>query len=84
VELERAVADGHVKVTQPGRRAAGDHAEYFTAGGRILLTGGPPFLYDAEKGTTTGQRLTFYIHDDRLLVDGGDKSPTISRHRIVQ
>ncbi|MBZ5544828.1 MAG: LPS export ABC transporter periplasmic protein LptC [Acidobacteriia bacterium] len=84
MELERAVADGSVKVTQPGRRATGTHAEYFAAEGKIAMSGGPPALYDAEKGTTTGQRLTFYIHDDRLLVDGGDKSPTISRHRIVQ
>jgi lipopolysaccharide export system protein LptA len=84
VELERAVADGHVRVTQPGRHATGQHAEYFAADGRMLLTGGPPALYDAEKGMTTGRRLTFYIHDDRLLVDGGEKSPAISRHRVVQ
>jgi lipopolysaccharide export system protein LptA len=84
VELQRAVADGDVKVTQPGRRATGNHAEYFAAEGKIAMSGGPPTLYDAEKGSTTGQRLTFYIRDDRLLVDGGDESPTISRHRIVQ
>jgi lipopolysaccharide export system protein LptA len=84
VELERAVADGGVKVTQPERRASGQHAEYFAAQGKIVMSGGPPSLYDAEKGSTTGQRLTFYIRDDRLLVDGGDESPTISRHRIAQ
>lgn len=84
VELERAVADGGVKVTQPERRATGHHAEYFAAEGKIVMSGGPPSLYDAEKGSTTGQRLTFYIRDDRLLVDGGDESPTISRHRIAQ
>jgi lipopolysaccharide export system protein LptA len=84
LELQRAVADGSVRVTQPGRRATGNHAEYFAAEGKIAMSGGPPQLYDAEKGTTTGQRLTFYIRDDRLLVDGGDESPTISRHRIAQ
>ena len=84
MELQRAVADGSVRVTQPGRRATGHHAEYFAAEGKIVMSGGPPALYDAEKGTTTGQRLTFYIRDDRLLVDGGDESPTISRHRIAQ
>jgi lipopolysaccharide export system protein LptA len=84
VELERAVADGGVTVTQPGRRATGNHAEYFAAPGKIAMSGGPPTLYDAQKGSTSGQRLTFYIRDDRLLVDGGDESPTISRHRIVQ
>lgn len=83
-ELERAVADGHVRMTQPARRATGNHAEYFAQDGRMLLIGGPPTLYDVDKGFTTGQRLTFFLHDDRLLVDGGDESPTVSKHRIAQ
>jgi len=83
-ELERAIADGNVKVTQPGRRATGRHAEYFSRDGRIVLTGGPPALYDAEKGFTSGQSLTFYSHDDRLIISGGEESTTISRHRIGQ
>jgi lipopolysaccharide export system protein LptA len=83
-ELERAVAEGHVIVVQPMRRATGNRAEYFAREGKILLSGGPPTLYDAEKGFTSGQRLTFFIHDDRLRVDGGDESPTLSRHRIAQ
>jgi len=78
------VAEGQVRVVQPGRRAAGNRAEYFAGEGRIVLSGGPPSLYDAEKGFTTGQRLTFFIHDDTLRVDGGDESPTLSRHRIAQ
>lgn len=83
-EVERAVADGHVTVVQPARRASGEHAEYFAGPGKILLTGGPPTLYDAEKGFTTGQRLTFFIHDDTIFVDGGDESQTLSKHRIAQ
>ena len=83
-EVDRAVAEGHVRVIQPGRRASGDHAEYFAGPGKIVLTGGPPSLYDADKGFTTGQRLTFFIHDDRLFVDGGDESPTLSKHRVAQ
>lgn len=83
-ELEHAIAEGHVRVTQPARRAAGSHGEYYAKDGKIILTGGPPTLYDADKGFTTGQRLTFYIRDDRLQVDGGDESPTFSKHRIAQ
>ena len=83
-EMERAVAEGRVSVVQPGRRAAGEHAEYFAREGKIVLSGGTPSVYDAEKGFTTGRRLTFYIHDDRLRVDGGDESPSFSRHRIAQ
>jgi LPS export ABC transporter protein LptC/lipopolysaccharide transport protein LptA len=83
-EVDRAVADGHVRVVQPGRRAQGNHAEYFASTGKIVLTGGPPELYDAERGYTTGQRLTFFIRDDRLFVDGGDQSPSLSKHRVAQ
>ncbi len=83
-EIDRAVAAGHVKVRQPMRRATGDRAEYFASEGKILLTGGPPTLRDEQKGFTTGRRLTFFIRDDTLLVDGGDESPTVSKHRIAQ
>ena len=83
-EVERAVADGHVVVTQPGRRATGEHAEYYAGPGKIVLTGGPPTLYDEQMGFTTGQRLTFFIHDDRLIVDGGEHSPSITKHRVAQ
>lgn len=83
-KVERAVADGHVTVVQPMRRAHGEHAEYFAGPGKIVMTGGPPTLYDAEEGFTTGQRLTFMIRDDSLFVDGGEKSPTLSKRRAVQ
>lgn len=81
-EVERSVATGHVVVAQPGRRATGERAEYFASTGKIILTGGPPTLNDSEKGFTTGQRLTFFTHNDRILVDGGNNSPALSKHRV--
>jgi lipopolysaccharide export system protein LptA len=82
-EVDHAEADGHVKVTQPGRLGTGEHGEYYAGPGKIVLTGGPPILVDEKKGSTTGQRLTFFIHDDRLFVDGGDQSPSLSKHRVA-
>jgi len=82
-EVDHAEAQGHVKVTQPGRVGSGDQAEYFAGPGKIVLTGGPPTLVDEKKGSTTGQRLTFFIRDDRLFVDGGDQSPSLSKHRVA-
>jgi lipopolysaccharide export system protein LptA len=82
-QVDHAIADGHVVVVQPTRRATGEHADYVAKDDRVTITGGSPTVYDAEKGFTTGQRLTFYIHDDRLFVDGGDKSPTLSKHPIA-
>src|SRR5439155_26722077 len=83
-QIDHVVADGNVVATQPGRGAAGEHGEYFVAQEKVVLRGGSPTLYDEKRGSTTGRSLTFFIHDDRLLVDGGDKSPTFSRHRLTQ
>ncbi len=83
-EIERALATGNVTVVQPGRRATGDQAEYFAQGGKVILSGGPPTLYDSEKGFATGRQLTFFMHDDKVFLDGGDQSPTLSKHRIPQ
>ena len=83
-EVDHAVAEGKVKVVQPGRWATGEHADYFAGAGKIIVTGGPPILYDEQKGLTTGQRLTFFLHDDSLTVDGGDASPTLTKHRVAR
>jgi lipopolysaccharide export system protein LptA len=82
-EVERAMAEGHVVVIQPGRRATGEQGEYFAGPAKIVLTGGPPNIYDVEKGFTTGQRLTVFVHDDRLLVEGGDGAPSLTQHRVA-
>ena len=82
-EVDHAEAEGHVKVTQPGRVGTGEHGEYYAGPGKLVLTGGPPLLIDEEKGSTTGQRLTFFIRDDRLFVDGDDHSPSLSKHRVA-
>ncbi len=83
-EVDRAVAEGDVKITQPMRYAMGENAVYDAQAGKVVMTGGPPTVYDTEKGSMTGQRLTFYIHNDRLLVDGSANSPAVSKHRVAQ
>ena len=83
LELDRATAEGTVRITQPGRLATGRHAEYFAVPGKIVLTGGPPALVDAQQGYTTGRRLTFFLQGASLFVDGGDKLQTLSKRRIV-
>lgn len=83
-EVERAVAEGHVKIVQPMRYAKGENAVYDAQTGKVVMTGGPPTVYDTEKGSMTGQRLTFYIQSDRLLVEGKANSPVISRHLVAR
>jgi lipopolysaccharide export system protein LptA len=83
LQIDNVVADGHVILTEPGRRATGEHGTYFADSGRVVLRGGPPMLYDEQRGSTTGQSLTFFIHDDTLSVDGGDQSPALSKRRML-
>ncbi len=72
--LDKAIADGSVVIDQaaPGRTRTGisEHAEYYAADQKIVLTGGHPEMVDSVKGTTKGQELTYFANDDRLLVNG--------------
>jgi lipopolysaccharide transport protein LptA len=83
-QIERAVATGDVTVTQPTRRATGEHVEYFAGPGKVVMTGGPPTLYDQQNGFTTGRSLTFFIRDDSLFVDGGDESSTLTMRHLAR
>jgi lipopolysaccharide export system protein LptA len=81
--LDHAVADGSVKIVQttPQRTRTGtsEHAEYFTADSRVLLTGGSPELIDSIEGRTRGSKLTYFSNNDRLLVEGAQGQPVESK-----
>jgi hypothetical protein len=81
-QLTRAVATGGVTVWQQSRRGTAERADYSAGDGSFVLSGGNPTLFDADQGTTTGRKLTFFLADDRILVDSGEGTRTISRHRI--
>jgi len=82
--LDKIVASGQVVVTQPGRRASGDQLVYTSVDDKFVLTGGPPSIFDAERGKITGVSLTFYRHDDRVLVEGNVSSPTVTQTRVAR
>lgn len=83
-QLDRIVAQGNIVITQPARRATGDRLEYVAADDKFVLTGGPPCIFDAEHGKITGDSLTFFRRDDRVLVEGRETSPTTSRTRVAR
>lgn len=80
--LDKAFADGEVKIvhTEGPRTRVGtsDHAEYYTDDEKVLLDGGSPVLVDSLKGKTTGRQLTWFAHNDRLLVNGVESRPADS------
>jgi len=77
--IDKAYADGRVEIVQTGalrqRIGTGEHAEYYTEDGRLVLTGGDPLLKDSVRGDTRGAKLTYYTDDDRLVVDGDPQKP---------
>jgi lipopolysaccharide export system protein LptA len=81
-QLSRAVATGQVVVRQGQRRGTSERAEYTAAEGKFVLSGGRPTLYDASRGTTTGRQLTFFLANDKILVDSDSGSRTVTMHRV--
>jgi len=83
-QLDRMVALGDVIIQQPNRRAEGQQLVYTAAEDKFVLTGGPPSIFDAEHGKITGVSLTFFRHDDRVLVDGEASTPVVTQTRVAR
>ncbi len=75
--LNHAFGDGNVNIVQVAvdrkRVGTGEHAEYYTDEGKIVLTGGDPKMDDTLKGSTMADKLTYFTDDDRLIVEGTPK-----------
>jgi lipopolysaccharide export system protein LptA len=81
-QLERAVGQGAVDLQQPGRRAQGERLVYTAAESKYVLTGTKskfPTLADATHGTVTGDSLTFYSRDDRVVIGSATSQRTVTQ-----
>ena len=83
-QVDRIIAEDQVVITQPTRHATGERLVYTSADDKYVLTGGPPSIFDAERGKTTGDSLTFYRHDDSVLVEGRETSPAVTRTQVAR
>jgi lipopolysaccharide export system protein LptA len=83
-KVDHIVATRQVVIVQPGRRATGEQLVYTTADDKFVLTGGPPSIFDAERGKITGVSLTLFRHDGRVLVEGNNTSPTETQTRVAR
>jgi len=82
--LDHMAAEGSVIVRQPSRRAEGQKLVYTAADDKFVLTGGPPSIFDAERGKITGVSLTFFRADDRVLVEGKASTPVVTQTRVAK
>ena len=84
--IDHAIAQGQVVLQQPTRVARGEHLLYTADDGSFVLTGrpaSPPVVSDAAHGTVSGDSLTFYNRDDRVLVKSESSARTVT-HTSVQ
>jgi len=81
-QISSALGTGGVSVEQGARRATAERGEYSAAGGKFVMSGGNPVIYDASEGTTTGRQLTFFLADDTIIVDSESGSRTLTKHRV--
>ena len=81
-KISRAVGTGGVEVVQEDKRGTAERGVYTAENDRFVLSGGTPTLYDEEGGKTTGRELTFNIADDTIIVDSGNGTRTLTRHRV--
>jgi len=81
-KISRAVGTGGVEVAQGDKRGTADRGVYTADDDKFVLSGGTPTLYDEDGGKTTGRELTFNIADDTIIVDSGNGSRTLTRHRV--
>jgi lipopolysaccharide export system protein LptA len=83
-QLDHMVAQTNVLVIQPTRRAEGQNLLYTASDDKFVLTGGPPSIFDAERGKITGVSLTFFRGDDRVLVEGKVSTPVVTQTRVAK
>jgi lipopolysaccharide export system protein LptA len=83
-QLDHILAKGDVVVQQPSRRAEGQTLVYTASDDKFVLTGGPPSIFDAERGKITGVSLTFFRADDRVLVEGKASTPVVTQTRVAK
>ena len=85
--LEKAIASGDVSIlegrqrTGSPRTAFGQRAEYLPGESQVIVEGDPAHIQDGDRGRTEGRQLTYYLDDDRLLVQGGpdERARTVRR-----
>jgi lipopolysaccharide export system protein LptA len=83
-KLEKIIASGAVLIVEPNRHASGETLVYTASDDKFVLTGGPPSMFDAERGKITGVSLTLFRRDDRVVVEGDSSSPAVTQTRVVR
>ena len=80
--VDRALAEGNVRMAQPNRTSFSQWAEYRGRERKVVLWGGPPQVVDDERGFTTGARLTIDIGGGSVAVEGNSRNRAVTTQRL--
>ena len=80
--VDKALAEGNVRMAQPNRTAFSQWAEYRGREGKVVLWGGPPQVVDYGRGSTTGARLTIDIGGGSVAVEGNSRNRAVTTQRL--
>lgn len=68
IKVQRATAQGRLRVALADKEIKGAEGEYLPAAGTLTVTGTPAEVYDyVRKSRSTALRLTYFIADGRIL-----------------
>ncbi len=84
-KIDHAIASGEVVIrdsADPGRKATAERAEYFPEEALFHLFGKPAVVWEPQRGSTQGVRLTYRMADDRILVEGEPGLPAETRRQV--
>ena len=70
-QLKEAIAEGKVQVDQGDKHARGAKAVFNGKAQTVVLTGSP--LVRQGNSEISGNRITFFIEEDRAVVEGGSE-----------
>lgn len=77
-EIKNIVGRGNVSIVQNQNEGKGEEAAYDLEERKIVLLGNP-VLTRKDKGKTEGDKLTFYLADDKIVIEnkGQERSITV-------
>jgi lipopolysaccharide export system protein LptA len=70
--MDRILAKGKVVIIQETKEGRGEEANYDLMADTVVLTG-RPVLVEKDKGTTEGDKLTFYLGDGRIFIENKER-----------
>ncbi len=83
-EIERALAERNVVLTDPERRAYAERAMYDARGETLVLEGAPARVEDdRQRVLQQGARLTFLGRSDRVWIEDGEGAHRVRTVRFI-